>query len=105
MARGGPSGAEADTVGGVVTAYLNHLVVERGIARNTLDGYARDLRRYTEHLSRAGVTRITDVTAGHVTRFAVTLRDGEEGHHPLAESSAARALAAVRGLHRFAHAD
>ncbi|HTI25240.1 MAG TPA: site-specific integrase, partial [Kutzneria sp.] len=35
--------------------YLDHLAVERGTARNTLDSYARDLRRYGEHLASKGV--------------------------------------------------
>ena len=30
----------------VISAYLDHLAVERGIALNTLDSYVRDLRRY-----------------------------------------------------------
>jgi integrase/recombinase XerD len=88
-----------------VAAYLDHLVVERGTARNTLDSYARDLRRYSAHLERAGVTEFGLVTAGHVTSFGAGLREGDEEHQPLAASSAARALVAVRGLHRFAHAD
>jgi integrase/recombinase XerD len=89
----------------VVAAYLDHLVVERGTARNTLDSYARDLRRYSAHLERAGVAEFGLITAGHVTSFGAGLREGDEEHRPLAASSAARALVAVRGLHRFAHAD
>jgi integrase/recombinase XerD len=38
-----------------------------------------------------------------VTAFGAALREGEGEHPPLAASSAARALVAVRGLHRFAH--
>ena len=30
------------TVTDAITSYLDHLAVERGTARNTLDGYARD---------------------------------------------------------------
>ncbi|RKT56601.1 integrase/recombinase XerD [Saccharothrix australiensis] len=82
----------------VITAFLDHLAVERGTARNTLDSYARDLRRYAEHLDARGITRPADVTEAVVGDFLAGLR--ESG---LAESSAARALVAVRGLHRFAH--
>jgi integrase/recombinase XerD len=81
-----------------VTAYLDHLAVERGTARNTLESYARDLRRYVEHLDARGVGGIGDVSEALVGDFLAGLR--ESG---LAESSAARALVAVRGLHRFAH--
>lgn len=89
----------------MVAAYLDHLVVERGTARNTLDSYSRDLRRYTAYLGGADVERFTDVTPAHVTSFGAALREGDEEHQPLAASSAARALVAVRGLHKFAHAD
>ncbi|WP_170212159.1 site-specific tyrosine recombinase XerD [Saccharothrix australiensis] len=82
----------------MITAFLDHLAVERGTARNTLDSYARDLRRYAEHLDARGITRPADVTEAVVGDFLAGLR--ESG---LAESSAARALVAVRGLHRFAH--
>ncbi|MFI9456544.1 site-specific tyrosine recombinase XerD [Amycolatopsis sp. NPDC052450] len=89
----------------MVAAYLDHLVVERGTARNTLDSYSRDLRRYTAYLDGVGVERFTDVTSAHITSFGAALREGDEEHQPLAASSAARALVAVRGLHKFAHAD
>ncbi|RSM76832.1 site-specific tyrosine recombinase XerD [Amycolatopsis sp. WAC 01375] len=89
----------------MVAAYLDHLVVERGTARNTLDSYSRDLRRYTAYLDGADVERFTDVTSAHITSFGAALREGDEEHQPLAASSAARALVAVRGLHKFAHAD
>lgn len=85
-----------------LTSYLDHLAVERGTSRHTLDGYARDLRRYTGHLSAAGVDRLDEVTERHVSAFLATLREGTGEHPPLAASSAARALVAVRGLHKFA---
>jgi integrase/recombinase XerD len=87
----------------VVTAYLDHLTVERGTARNTLQSYARDLRRYAEHVARAGVSDFRRITETEVTAFGAALREGDDEHPPLAVSSAARALVAVRGLHRFAH--
>jgi integrase/recombinase XerD len=89
----------------VVEAYLDHLAVERGTARNTLDSYARDLRRYVSYLDRAGVTGFDRITEAEVTAFSAALREGDDEHPPLAASSAARALVAVRGLHRFAHLD
>ncbi|OQO94175.1 site-specific tyrosine recombinase XerD [Saccharomonospora piscinae] len=89
----------------VVAAYVDHLVVERGTARNTVDGYARDLRRYLAHLADAGVSGVRQIGPDHVVGFAVALRRGGADRPPLAPSSAARALSAVRGLHRFAHAE
>ena len=85
--------------------YLDHLAVERGTARSTLDSYARDLRRYGAHLAESGVHELREVGAGHLAEFTAELREGAAQRPALAQSSAARALVAVRGLHRFAHAE
>lgn len=87
----------------VISAYLDHLVVERGTSANTVDSYARDLRRYGAHLTGAGIVELAAVSERQVTGFLAALREGAGGHRPLAPSSAARALVAARGLHRFAH--
>ncbi|GAA1943070.1 site-specific tyrosine recombinase XerD [Amycolatopsis minnesotensis] len=97
--------ADGVEVSAVVAAYLDHLTVERGTSRNTLDGYTRDLRRYAGHLAGSGVTDFASVTEADITAFGAALREGDAEHRPLAVSSAARALVAVRGLHRFAHVD
>jgi integrase/recombinase XerD len=44
---------------------------------------------------------VDQVTEAHVTSFLVALREGGEDHPPLAANSTARAVVAVRGLHRF----
>ena len=81
--------------------YLDHLAVERGVARNTLLSYRRDLQRYLLFLAAAGRNRVADVTAADVSQFLVCLRTGADGRPPLAASSAARAVVAARGWHRF----
>lgn len=90
-----------------VQGYLDHLAIERGVAANTLISYRRDLRRYNEHLVSRGVTDLRDVSEIDVSEFLVALRrgDADTGAVPLSAVSAARALIAVRGLHRFAAAE
>jgi len=56
-------------------------------------------------MAARGRATIAQVTAGDVAGFLAGLREGGEGHAPLAASSAARAVAAVRGLHAFAAAE
>lgn len=87
-----------------VAGYLDHLVVERGTATNTLLSYRRDLRRYVAHLRSRGVDDLAGATGEDVAAFLVALRTGDPaaGVSPLAASSAGRALVAARGLHRFA---
>lgn len=81
--------------------YLDHLAVERGLAANTLSSYRRDLRRYLAHLAGRDVSTPEAVTEADVGAFLVALREGDEEHPPLAANSAARAVVAVRGFHRF----
>jgi integrase/recombinase XerD len=92
----------AQTLADALRGYLQYLVVERGLAANTVESYRRDLRRYVSVLAGRGTTRLGDVTAGDVAEFLASLREGDEEHAALAVSSAARAVIAVRGLHAFA---
>jgi integrase/recombinase XerD len=84
-----------------VRGWLDHLEVERGVSDNTLKSYRRDLARYTAYLAGRGVGEPREVTESHVSDFLATLREGSAEHQPLAASSAARTLVAVRGFHRF----
>jgi integrase/recombinase XerD len=92
----------APSLAAVLRQYLDHLAVERGIARNTLDSYTRDLHRYLRHLTEHGVTELAGVTEQRIAGFVGALREGDADHPPLAASSVARAAVAVRGLHKFA---
>ena len=88
-----------------VRTYLDHLVVERGLAENTLKSYRRDLRRYVAFLAARGVDDLAAVDESVVAAFLVHLREGDADHPPLAAGSAGRAVVAVRGFHKFAVRD
>jgi integrase/recombinase XerD len=92
---------------GQVQGYLDHLTIERGVAANTISSYRRDLRRYAEFLSERGIDDLRRVGEVDVSDFLVALRRGdpESGAIGLSAVSAARAVIAVRGLHRFAAAE
>ncbi|WP_285297916.1 site-specific tyrosine recombinase XerD [Actinomyces israelii] len=81
--------------------YFAHLRVERGLSRNTLAAYERDLSRYADFLRARGARALADVEEADVAAFLEALRTGSDGGRPLAASSAARTVAAVRGFHRF----
>jgi integrase/recombinase XerD len=107
----GVRGAEGRAVTAALQAqlqgYLDHLAIERGVAANTLSSYRRDLRRYSKHLSDRGIHDLAKVGEDDVSEFLVALRRGDpdSGTAALSAVSAARALIAVRGLHRFAAAE
>ncbi|MFI9429290.1 MULTISPECIES: site-specific tyrosine recombinase XerD [Streptosporangium] len=86
----------------VLSSYLSHLALERGLAANTLASYRRDLLRYVEHLKNRGRVTFGEIAEADVTAFLTALREGDEEHQALVASSTARAVSAVRGLHRFA---
>ncbi len=78
-----------------VEELLSWLAVERGRSQNTLVAYRRDLIQYTGWLA-ARSTALTEVTRVDIEDYVAHLR--VSGRAP---SSSARAVAAVRGLHRF----
>ncbi|WP_018503540.1 tyrosine recombinase [Parafrankia discariae] len=102
--HGGPPGDSAGPAGPVqvIERYLDHVDGERGLARNSVLAYRRDLRRYREHLAAGGITSLAAVGEAQIAQFAAALREGDETHPPLAPASVARMLVAVRSLHRFA---
>ena len=92
-------------VAGLIESYLDHLAVERGSSANTLSSYRRDLARYAEYLNSLGIGNAGEVDAAMISGFLAALREGDPDHPPLSASSAARAVVAVRGLHKFGYAD
>lgn len=86
----------------VVRDFLAHLVVERGVSANTSAAYRRDLARYSAFLDSQGLEGLDAVTEAHLGAYVSALSTGEATGAPMAAASVARAIAAVRGLHRFA---
>jgi integrase/recombinase XerD len=78
-----------------VEDFLTWLSAERGRSANTLSAYRRDLRRYLSWLDEQDHA-LADVSRADLERYVAALRD--EG---LAPSTVARAMVAVRSLHRF----
>ncbi len=76
--------------------FMNYIAIERGLAKNTLEAYGRDLRRYLEFLAKQDIAALEQVTSPVVVRFLVALKQAG-----LSSRSQSRALAAVRVFHRF----
>lgn len=96
----GVAGTEVDRA---AAQYLEHLTVERGLARNSLAAYRRDLRRYLAFLQTREIVDPASVTEPTVTDFLAALREPDGDTPGLSASSAARTLVAVRGFHHFLH--
>ena len=78
----------------LLTKYFNHLLIERGVAQNTLESYGRDLRRFIFFVEESKkITDINEVTPEVIVEYLTRIRD--EG---LAANSMNRSLAALRGF-------
>ena len=73
--------------------YLNHLIVERGLSKNTISAYRRDIERF---ISEGDVLDLTKVTSSELENFISHSRS-----RGLAESSVARSVVAVRNAVEF----
>jgi len=78
-----------------VDDYLEHLAVERVLARNTVEAYAHDLREFVAYLDGQGAT-LADADAERIAGFLGTLAERAVGGR-----SQARYLSALRGLFRY----
>ncbi len=76
-------------------AYLDALATERGLARNTVDAYRRDLVRLGEDLGAAGVDQL-EATAPQLQAHLRRLR-----RRGISPRSVGRAVASIRGFYAF----
>ena len=80
-----------------VESFLRQLAIERGLAKNTVSAYRRDLKVYLVFLEQSQTASFADVGEQTVANYAQSLVQVRG----LASSSVARMLAAVRGLHKY----
>ena len=80
-----------------IDAYLRHLTVERGMSKNTLAAYRRDLNRYEQFLTERGIDSVETISELIVGDFGIALT----AKWGLAATSVARVLSGVRGFHRY----
>jgi integrase/recombinase XerD len=78
---------------GLLRKFLNYIAVEKGLARNTVDSYERDLRKYLVYTE---ARKPDNITQSDIAAFLASMT--ESG---IAAPSRARCLAAIRGFHRF----
>jgi len=87
------------TISRLLDEFLNYLVVERGLSKNTLESYSRDLNKYLEYLESCGVLDIKDIketSSSHIISFISTLK--KKG---LATKTTARNLVAIKMFYKF----
>jgi integrase/recombinase XerD len=79
-----------------IDSFLTMVSVEKGLAKNTVEAYSRDLVRLAEFLDTQGIQDWTRVDALHLRSFVSWLRARR-----LSARSIARQIVAVRRFYRF----
>lgn len=84
----------------LVDQFIDYLLVERGLAENTLDAYRQDLGLYLQYLESNKIVQIQDTKRTDIISFLIELR--EQGK---ATSTIARKIASIRAFYQFLLAD
>jgi integrase/recombinase XerD len=76
--------------------FIHFLTVEKGLARNTIVSYQRDLEQYRTFLQNIGVLDVQNITRSHIMRYLGQMR--EDGK---SSKTMARNVASIRSFHQF----
>ncbi len=81
----------------LIPEFINYISVERGLAKNTLMAYRRDLTAYCAYLQETeGVTSPEALKHQHISRYMMVQKKKK-----MEVNSICRSLAAIRMFHRF----
>ena len=83
------------TSSSLIEIFLNHCAVERGLSKNTVSAYRRDLAKFLAFLQSSHI-EITTADSSVIQNFSGFLRT-----KGLSESSIARHVVAIRSLYAF----
>jgi integrase/recombinase XerD len=83
-----------------IDSFLTMISVEKGLAKNTIEAYSRDLACLAQFISGQGITRWEKVEAIHIRSFVSSLRARK-----LSARSIARQVVTLRRFYRFLEAE
>ena len=76
--------------------YIDFLMVEKGLAAQTIEAYSRDLVRFISFLDKSGRATTSEADTPLILKYLISMR--EDG---LNARSRARHLVSIRGFYRF----
>jgi integrase/recombinase XerD len=79
-----------------VQEFLNYISVERGLARNTVQAYERDLLQFAAYLPEIGIENVAEVNAQTLVEYLRHLQ-----RQQLAAASVSRKLAAIKSFFHY----
>jgi len=77
----------------ILKDFLNHLQVERNLAKNTIESYSSDLNRYINFLKEQKVSKPADIKISLLYDFIDILNE-----IPLAAASISRNFSSIRNV-------
>lgn len=80
--------------------FLDHVKIERGLAKNSVLAYGRDLTKFRRYADKAGLASCEEIEPRHLLAFLVSLAEEK-----LSVRSQARQLVALRGLFKYLRAE
>ncbi len=80
----------------LIEEFLSYLSVERGLAKNTLESYKRDLVRFFDYLKSRRITSVSNITRQKITSFMLSEKD-----RGLSSNSISRELACLKSFFKF----
>ena len=87
---------DVNSVDQILDLYLSHLGVEKGLSKNSLESYARDLQAFFDHVQGQRKVGPLDVRDEDLRLFLI-----EQHRQGKAPRSLARMVSSLRGLYRF----
>src|SRR5690554_2804034 len=76
--------------------FIQYISVERGLARNTLESYERDLTLYIEYLIKQQLQSMNETRKTHITHYLLELK--QLGR---ASSTLSRTMVSIRSFYQF----
>lgn len=80
----------------LVDQYLNYLVVEKGLATQTMEAYAGDLNAFVSFLKESQVAHLNDTDTASIIKYIIYLRNEGRGAR-----TRARHLVTIRGFYAY----
>jgi len=78
--------------------YLNHLIVEKGLAAKTVEAYAGDLATFLDFLRQQGIEDVAQADTSAILKYVIDLRKGGRSSR-----TRARHLVTLRGFYKYLH--
>ncbi len=77
--------------------FIHFLIVEKGLAKNTIVSYERDLHSYLQYLKKTEmIADLNEVQRFQIIRFLAKLKDDGKSSKTIA-----RHIASIRAFHQF----